>query len=92
MFQLESAQPVHFEMAPREHEELETFERSRPTAAVPPAEEEEERTGYVRPMKTRDEEELEERTLIIPRAKVISENFKPNISFTGSAHGEVTAA
>ena len=62
-------------MAPREHEELETFERSRPTAALPPTAEEEERTGYVRAMKTRDEEELEERTLVIPKAKVICGEF-----------------
>ena len=58
-------------MAPREHEELETFERVKPTATAPATAEEEERTGYIRAIKTRDEEELEERILIIPKAKVL---------------------
>ena len=80
-FQLESPQPIQHEMAPREHEELETFERSRPTATVPPAAEEEERAGYERPKKAHDVEELEERTLVIPRAMVIRGEIKPNIIY-----------
>ena len=57
-------------MAPREHKELEKFERAPTTQAVAPLDLEEKKDSYVRPVKTREQDELDEKTLIIPKAKV----------------------
>ena len=67
---MEESQIPDFQMAPREKEELESFQKvSVPTVASAP-QDEEDSLGYVRPVKTKEMEEVEEQTLFIPKAKV----------------------
>lgn len=82
MLQLESEpEPHEFEIKPREHEELEEYLRPKPVPPQALTAEEEQKTGYVRAVKTREEEELEEKVLIIPKAKVRM-NFRTPFAIT----------
>lgn len=70
--QLEESEPVIFEMAPREREELEQFERRAAPVEAKTQEDEEASLGYTRAVKPKEIQDSEETAYVIQKAKVIS--------------------